>query len=77
MELSKIEKQTVIELQKLNFSETMEKILEDYKNLLSEKNIKVSKNIEQNIFNSLENVNLNTIISYEKDDKVFSVLEEN
>ena len=52
-------------------------ILEDYKNLLSEKNIKISKNIEQNIFNSLENVNLNTIISYEKDDKVFSVLEEN
>ena len=50
MELSKIEKQTVIELQKINFSETMKKILEDYKNLLSEKNIKVSKNIEQNIF---------------------------
>ena len=41
MELSKIEKQTNIDLQK---------ILEDYKNLLSEKNIKILKDIEQNIF---------------------------
>ena len=45
------------------------KFLEDYR--------KINPNIEQNIFNSLENVNLNTIISYEKDYKVFSVLEEN
>ena len=45
MELSKIEKQTVIELQKINFSETVEKILEDCKNLLGKKNIKISKDI--------------------------------
>ena len=50
MELSKIEKQTNIDLQKINFSETVQKILEDYKNLLSEKNIKILKDIEQNIF---------------------------
>ena len=45
------------------------KFLEDYR--------KINPNIEQNIFNSLENINLNTIISYEKDGKVFSVLDEN
>ena len=50
MELSKIEKQTTIDLQKMNFSETVQKILDDYKNLLNEKNIKISKGIEQNIF---------------------------
>ena len=62
MELSKIEKQTVIELQKLNFSETMKKILEDYKNLLSEKNIKVSKNIEQNIFINADKVMIERLL---------------
>ncbi len=62
MELSKIEKQTVIELQKINFSETMEKILEDYKNLLSEKNIKVSKNIEQNIFINADKVMIERLL---------------
>jgi len=62
MELSKIEKQTVIELQKLNFSETMEKILEDYKNLLSEKNIKVSKDIEQNIFINADKVMIERLL---------------
>ena len=62
MELSKIEKQTVIELQKLNFSETMEKILEDYKNLFSEKNIKVSKNIEQNIFINADKVMIERLL---------------
>lgn len=62
MELSKIEKQTVIELQKINFSETMEKILEDYKNLLSEKNIKISKNIEQNIFINADKVMIERLL---------------
>ena len=62
MELSKIEKQTVIELQKINFSETMKKILEDYKNLLSEKNIKVSKNIEQNIFINADKVMIERLL---------------
>ena len=62
MELSKIEKQTVIELQKINFSKTMKKILEDYKNLLSEKNIKVSKNIEQNIFINADKVMIERLL---------------
>ncbi|WP_232053361.1 sensor histidine kinase [Leptotrichia shahii] len=62
MELSKIEKQTVIELQKINFSETMEKILEDYKNLLNEKNIKISKNIEQNIFINADKVMIERLL---------------
>ena len=62
MELSKIEKQTVIELQKINFSETMEKILEDYKNLLNEKNIKISKNSEQNIFINADKVMIERLL---------------
>jgi len=85
MELSKIEKQTVIELQKINFSETMEKILEDYKNLLSEKNIKVSKNIEQNIFINADKVMierlldnlLNNAMKFTKDEISVKLYSEN
>ena len=49
MELSKIEKQTDIPSDKINFSETVEKILGDYKNLFAEKNIEMTKKIEENI----------------------------
>ena len=49
MELSKIEKQTGIPSDKINFSETVEKILGDYKNLFAEKNIEMTKKIEENI----------------------------
>ena len=62
MELSKIEKQTVIELQKINFSETVEKILEDCKNLLGEKNIKISKAVEQNIFINADKVMMERLL---------------
>ena len=50
MELSKIEKQITIPVQKINFSEITEKILQDYKNLIDQKNIIISKKIEENIF---------------------------
>lgn len=50
MELSKIEKQIIIPTQRINFSEITEKILQDYKNLIDKKNIKISKEIEENIF---------------------------
>lgn len=50
MELSKIEKQIIIPTKKINFSEIIEKILLDYKNLIDKKNIKISKEIEKNIF---------------------------
>ena len=50
MELSKIEKQFIIPTKKINFSEIIEKILLDYKNLIDKKNIKISKEIEENIF---------------------------
>ena len=50
MELSKIEKQFIIPTKKINFSEIIEKILLDYKNLIDKKNIKTSKEIEENIF---------------------------
>ena len=50
MELSKIEKQTDIPSDRINFSETVEKILEDYKNLFAEKNIEMAKKIEENIY---------------------------
>ncbi len=49
MELSKIEKQTGIPSDRINFSETVEKILGDYKNLFAEKNIEMTKKIEENI----------------------------
>jgi histidine kinase len=49
MELSKIEKQTGIPSDKINLSETVEKILGDYKNLFVEKNIEMTKKIEENI----------------------------
>ena len=49
MELSKIEKQTDIPSDRINFSETVEKILGDYKNLFAEKNIEMAKKIEENI----------------------------
>ena len=49
MELSKIEKQTGTPSDKINLSETVEKILGDYKNLFVEKNIKMTKEIEENI----------------------------
>ena len=49
MELSKIEKQTATPFDKINFSETVEKILGDYKNLFAEKNIEMTKKIEENI----------------------------
>ena len=49
MELSKIEKQTGIPSDKINLSETVEKILGDYKNLFVEKNIEMIKEIEENI----------------------------
>ena len=49
MELSKIEKQTGIPSDRINFSETVEKILGDYKNLFAEKNIEMTKEIEENI----------------------------
>ncbi|WP_026747785.1 HAMP domain-containing sensor histidine kinase [Leptotrichia trevisanii] len=62
MELSKIEKQTVIELQKINFSETVEKILEDCKNLLGKKNIKISKAVEQNIFINADKVMMERLL---------------
>jgi len=50
MELSKIEKQIIIPTKKINFSEIIEKILLDYKNLIDKKNIKISKEIEEKIF---------------------------
>ena len=50
MELSKIEKQTATPSDKINFSETVEKILGDYKNLFAEKNIEMAKKIEENIY---------------------------
>ena len=50
MELSKIEKQFIIPTKKINLSEIIEKILLDYKNLIDKKNIKISKEIEENIF---------------------------
>ena len=50
MELSKIEKQTDIQSDRINFSETVEKILGDYKNLFAEKNIEMAKKIEENIY---------------------------
>lgn len=50
MELSKIEKQTATPSDKINFSETVEKILGDYKNLFAEKNIEMTKKIEENIY---------------------------
>ena len=50
MELSKIEKQTDIPSDRINFSETVEKILGDYKNLFAEKNIEMTKKIEENIY---------------------------
>ena len=50
MELSKIEKQIIIPTKKINFSEIIEKILLDYKNLIDKKNIKISKEIEEHIF---------------------------
>ena len=62
MELSRLEKQIKIELQKINFSETLEKILEDYKNLLSEKNINILKNIEKNIFINADKVMIERVI---------------
>ena len=49
MELSKIEKKTDIPSDRINFSETVEKILGDYKNLFAEKNIEMTKKIEENI----------------------------
>lgn len=62
MELSKLEKQSVIELRKVNFSEILEKIIEDYKNLLYEKNIKISKNIEKNICINADKVMIERLI---------------
>lgn len=62
MELSKIEKQTAVELQKINFSETVEKILEDCKNLLGKKNIKISKAVEQNIFINADKVMMERLL---------------
>ena len=50
MELSKIEKQTATPSDKINFSEAVEKILGDYKNLFAEKNIEMTKKIEENIY---------------------------
>ena len=85
MELSKIEKQTTIDLQKMNFSETVQKILDDYKNLLSEKNIKISKGIEQNIFINgnkvmierlLDNL-LNNAMKFTKDEISVKLYSEN
>ena len=49
MELSKIEKQIGTPSDKINLSETVEKILGDYKNLFVEKNIEMTKEIEENI----------------------------
>jgi len=50
MELSKIEKQIGTPSDKINLSETVEKILGDYKNLFVEKNIEMTKEIEENEF---------------------------
>jgi len=85
MELSKIEKQTTIDLQKMNFSETVQKILDDYKNLLSEKNIKISKGIEQNIFINADKVMierlldnlLNNAMKFTKDEISVKLYSEN
>ena len=85
MELSKIEKQTTIDLQKMNFSETVQKILEDYKNLLSEKNIKILKDIEQNIFINADKVMierlldnlLNNAMKFTKDEISVKLYSEN
>ena len=62
MELSRLEKQIKIELEKINFSETLEKILEDYKNLLSEKNISILKNVEEDIFINADKVMIERVI---------------
>ena len=50
MELSKIEKQVEVLSEKVNFSEITEKIIEDYENLLEEKNIKIFSEIEKDIW---------------------------
>ena len=62
MELSRLEKQIKIELEKINFSETLEKILEDYKNLLSEKNISILKNVEEDTFINADKVMIERVI---------------
>lgn len=37
---------------------------------------KINRNIDMNIFKSVENVNLNTIISYKKEDKIYHFLDD-
>jgi tRNA(Ile)-lysidine synthase TilS/MesJ len=37
---------------------------------------KINKNIDQNIFKSVENVNLNTVIAYHKDDEYYHFLDD-
>ena len=46
----------------------MKKLIEDFR--------KINKNIEQNIFKSACNVNLNTIIGYHKDDYEYNFLDD-
>ena len=48
---------------------------EEIKNLISDMR-KVNSNIDNNIFKSLENVNLDTIISYKKDGKYYNFLDK-
>ncbi len=49
MELSKIERQDKIELEKMDISMTVGKIIEDYRNILDEKNIEITSEIEGNL----------------------------
>ncbi|RRD39897.1 sensor histidine kinase [Leptotrichia sp. OH3620_COT-345] len=50
MELSKIERKDKIILEKINISNIIEKIMEDYKNLLIERSIKINTYIQPNLF---------------------------
>ena len=60
-----------------NFSENRESKTKraEIKNLI--KNLKqINPKIEMNIFRSVQNVNLETLISYKKDDKTYNILDE-
>ena len=46
----------------------IKKLIEDLK--------KVNKNVDHNIFKSVENINLNTVIAYKKDNQLHHFLDE-
>lgn len=58
-----------------NSNEENDSKRKEMKNLINEFR-KINKNIDYNIFKSVENVNLDTIIGYRKDDKRYSFLDD-